>query len=305
MSCLCPVPYGIGHFFWPWRFRCTERVQADVVQAMSDESRKAAGPLYGRRIVVTRARDQAAELGQLLEAAGAVVEHCPAIRIAGPADPGPLRCALRELGSYDWLVLTSVNGVRGFFQEFERAGLEAAVLRRLSVACVGPATAGALREHGVEPGLMPEVFVGSALGSALVAAGARGRVLLARAREADRVWPEALRAAGLEVDDVEVYRTVADEEGLAQARSVMNGGAVDLVLFTSPSTATFFAEAVGTALERVALGAIGPVTAARIRQLGYEPALVAEEHTVSGLVAAVGAYFAPSPGSGDSTRKST
>lgn len=249
-------------------------------------------PLRGRTIIITRARHQAAELCAPLEAAGASVISCPAIRIAPPDDPVPLQRAIRQLQSYDWLVFTSVNGVAGFFDAIERAALSRSVLAGVAVACVGPATAEALRHRGVEPDAMPGEFVGARIASMLTASGPPRRVLLARAREADRSWPAELRAAGVQVDDIEVYRTVADAEMLAGARALIESGLPDLVLFTSPSAATFFAEAAGPALAKVPLAAIGPVTAARIRQLGYEPAVIAREYTTSGLVAAVGAYFA-------------
>lgn len=251
------------------------------------------GPLTGRRVVVTRARHQADALCHGLERAGAFVELCPAIRITPPEDPTPFRRAIAQLPSYDWLVLTSTNGVAALFDEFARSGASSSVLASLSIGCVGPATAAALQERGVKPDLVPETFTGAALASTLRAAAGEGdRVLLARARDGDRAWPTLLREWGLSVDDVESYRTGPDEEGLARGARVMNTGSVDLVVFTSPSTATLFAQTVGALLSGVALAAIGPVTATRIRELGYEPAIIAEAHTTSGLLEAIGAHFA-------------
>ena len=251
------------------------------------------GPLAGRRIVVTRARQQAAELGAQLEALGAEVVYCPAIQVAAPSDPLPVQRAALELAEYDWVILTSANGVAALWGELERQR-RTAQLRQVKVACVGPATAEALEAHGVLAQAMPAEFLGAEIAEVLAAnirAGER-RILLARGRGGSSELPDRLRALGAELTEVELYRSVPDLENLNAVRDQMAAGVIDLVTFTSPSTVTYFVAGVGLLPDHVLLAAIGPVTAARMRELDLEPAVVAEEHTVPGLVQALSNYFA-------------
>ena len=249
--------------------------------------------LAGLRIVVTRARAQAAELGERLEALGAQVIYCPAIRIAAPDDQAPLRRAAAQLETFDWVVLTSANGVTALYEELERQD-GAARLERVKVACVGPGTAQALQSHGVRVLTMPAEFVGAEIAHAIAAhirSGER-RVLLARGRGGNPDLPERLRALGAEVTEVESYRSIPDLENLNTVKMQLAAGAIDVITFTSPSTATYFVEGVGTLPENVALAAIGPVTAARMRELNLEPSVVAQDHTVPGLVQALAEFVA-------------
>jgi uroporphyrinogen-III synthase len=248
-------------------------------------------PLSGRRIAVTRSRAQAPELGDRLRAAGADVVYCPAIRIVEPADARPFREAVAEVDSYDWLILTSTNGVRVFFAELARQG-RSELPRGLQVACVGSATAAALRERGVEPAAMPSEFVGSAIPAAMTGkVGAGTRVLVARGAGGGQELPEQLRALGALVTDAESYQSVPDLDNLSELRRELSAGTIDLITFTSPSTVSFLLEGLGAAPRGVALAAIGPVTAARMLELGLEPAVVAPEHSIPGLVAAIVLHF--------------
>jgi uroporphyrinogen III methyltransferase / synthase len=249
--------------------------------------------LSGKRIVVTRARAQAADLGQPLEALGAAVIYCPTIRIAPATDPLPLQRALQTLQAFDWLVLTSANGVEAVLAELQRQGQARAALAGVRLVCVGPATAAALRRNQLEPAVMPEEFVSREIASALADQLQPGaRVLLARAAGADPELPRRLRDLGARVTDIEAYHAVPDLASVEEVRSSLIAQEVDLITFTSPSTATYFVAAVGDLARSVALAAIGPVTAARIRELGFRVSIVAAEHTASGLVAAISDYFA-------------
>ncbi len=257
----------------------------------SDERRDV---LAGRRVVVTRARAQASDLGDRLAKLGAEVLYCPAIRLAPPADAQPFQRAVQELDRFDWVVLTSVNGVAALLGELERQGRGALDLATKRVACVGPATAEALRARGVTPQAMPAEFVSAGIATVLdewIRAGQR-RVLLVRGAGGTPELPARLRDTGADLSEVEAYRSLPDRESLAGVRALLAERAVDLITFTSPSTVTYFVEAVGEIPERVLLAAIGPVTADRMRELGLAPDIVAPDHTIPGLVRAVSSFFA-------------
>jgi len=248
--------------------------------------------LAGRTIVVTRAREQARALGSALEQVGARVVYCPAIRIADPVDPAPFLDAVRRLHDFEWVVLTSVNGVERFFAAVESAGIDRAALSALRFAAVGPATAAAIESHGCSVDVIPAAYLGSAIPEVLgpmLRAGTR--VLLARAAGADPRLPEGLAAAGAEVVEVESYRSVPDLAGIGSVQAALDRDLVDLIAFTSPSAATYFTQAVHRPLSMVPIAAIGPITAARVRDLGLRVDIEAAEHTIPGLVAAIVSFF--------------
>ena len=259
---------------------------------------QASQPLAGRRIVVTRAREQAGELAQSLAALGAQVVTAPAIQIEPLQDLEPLRAAVADLGRYQWLVFTSQNTVRLVGERLRAWGLDPRDLGRISVAAIGPATADALAELGVEAALVPERFVAEAVVDALLRRGdVRGRrILLPRALEARDTLPEGLRAQGALVDVIPVYRTVrAAGDGGGLAAEIL-AGSIDVVTFTSSSTVRSFVELVGPAAAgsgRFAVAVIGPVTAATARALGLVVTVEASEFTVPGLVAALVRHFGP------------
>lgn len=238
---------------------------------MASPARAARRPLAGRRIVITRPEPDAGRLAQRLEALGARPVVVPTIRIEF-ADPGPLDAALQRLAAYQWIIFTSRNGVEAVFR---RAGS----LAGPRVAAVGPATAAALRAHGVEPSLVPPEAVAESIVASLGAV--RGlRVLLPRADLARRALPDDLRAAGAEVDDIVVYHT------RTETGPVPDLSGVDAVTFTSSSSVRGF-------LDRASIPAgakvicIGPVTARTARELGLDVTEVAGEFTEDGLVAAL------------------
>lgn len=257
-----------------------------------------ARPLAGRRIVVTRARHQAGELVDLLEALGADVVAFPTIRIDGPEDPEPLQRAVRSLSSYDWLVFTSRNGVERFWRVLDAAGGGAEALTGLMVACVGGGTASALEAHGRRADVVPDDQVGEGLLRAMLDTGGvdGARVLLARAAVARDVLPNGLRQHGAIVDDVETYRTLPDTEGAAEMRAELDAGRIDALTFTSPSAVRNFVDSVGYDLGEVVVAVIGPVTGDAARDLGLRVAVTAEDHSVPGLVRAlVGAMRSGTP----------
>jgi uroporphyrinogen III methyltransferase/synthase len=230
------------------------------------------GPLAGRSVAVTRARAQASSLAARLRSLGARVVEAPAIRIEA------LPVELPDLQAYDLIVLTSPNGV----DELLRHVHDARALAGPTIAAIGPGTASALRARGIEPDVVPERAVGEALAQAL-AGRSFARALVARAQDARDVVPDALRAAGTEVDVLALYRTVAEPLGDAARAATLSA---DWATFTSASSVRFFHAAAGT-LDGPRLASIGPVTSDALRELGYEPDLEAADHTPDGLVAAL------------------
>jgi uroporphyrinogen-III synthase len=253
--------------------------------------------LQGRRIVVTRARDQAGELVRALEAHGAEVVLAPVIRVEPLADLGALRAALAGLSAYRWVVFTSQNAVQIVFDRLVAWGLTPRVFAATPVAAIGTATAEGLRLRGVSPALVPEEFVGEALAEALAAReDLRGaRVLIPSAEDGREALAAGLRAHGADVAVVPVYRTVTAAGDLRGLAAELAAGRIDAVTFTSSSTVRSFVELVGSAARSgggFVAATIGPVTAGTARELGLGDVIEAEPHTVPGLVAALVRRFA-------------
>jgi len=257
-------------------------------------------PLAGKRIAVTRPREQADALARQLEALGARVTLLAAIRIAPIEDSAPLDAAIAQLGSYDWLVFTSVNGVAAFTERLAATDHTWDERGLAQVAAIGPATAAALERAGVPVALMPDEYVAEGIldGLGMVAGQ---RLLLARADIARRTLAEGLRLRGAEVDEVAAYRTIPQPVAPELIERILGderGERVDAITFTSSSTALGLLQGLAAtgrepveALRGVALAAIGPITAATLREHGLEPAVVAQEYTIPGLTTALVAYF--------------
>lgn len=247
-------------------------------------------PLAGQRVLVTRPAHQADDLRDALEALGAVVVAIPTIRIDDPPDPGPLDRAASRLASYDWVVLTSANGVRYLAAAVEKADGSIDSLRRARIAVIGPATGDAVRQLGGTPTVMPDSFRAEGLAGALLDSGrdlTGARVLLARAREARPVLPERLREAGADVEVVPAYVTRVAREGASELRRLLDTDGLDWITFTASSTARAYIQMVGARTGSARVAAIGPITAGTAREEGLRVDLVAEEYTTAGLVDAL------------------
>lgn len=248
-------------------------------------------PLFGKRIVVTRARHQASRLTRALEAQGAQVTEFPVIEIASPSSAEPLAWAVRHAEAYQWIVFTSVNGVEAFFGALNAAGRDARALAGSEVAAIGPATAAALARHGIAQVEVGSEFCAEGLAEALAKSVQPGqRVLVARAQESRDVLPRMLEAAGAQVDDVAAYRTLSVDAGSLELEADLRAGRVDAVTFTSSSTVTNLLACLGgdaSLLKGAALCSIGPITTNTLRDAGLEPAVQADEYTIEGLVDAI------------------
>jgi uroporphyrinogen III methyltransferase / synthase len=254
----------------------------------------ATSPLAGLTVLVPRARDQASGFSALLRARGAEPLEVPTIEIRPVAATARLDQAVRDLaaGRYDWVALTSVNGVAAVRARAEAQGLGPEALTTARVAAVGPATEAALLDWGVEPDLVPEVATTAALGEAFPGrppgAGGSGRVLLARADLANPELAVLLRDKGWEPTEVVAYHTVPVGSLDPAARRRLDVGEVDWVAFTASSTVEGFLRGYGgPPPPGVRVAAIGPVTADTARAAGIRVAATATDHTIPGLVAAM------------------
>ena len=257
-------------------------------------------PLSGRSIVVTRSADQSPALSALLVELGAEVLSLPVVEIADPEDWAPADAAIENIGDYDWIVLTSTNGVDRLDARMRRHGLRLADLRTARFAVVGSATAERLRTFGLEPAVVPERFRAENLVAALAEAGltADDRVLVPRAAEAREVLPDRLRALGAVVDVVPVYRLATATPPADILHRVATGGA-DAIVFASGGTARRFVEVLrtagfdaGRALARTVVVSIGPVTTEALRGLGIRVDTEAGTSTSKSVATALAVHFA-------------
>ncbi len=255
-------------------------------------------PLFGRRIVVTRAREQASDLLAHLEALGAECLECPTIRVTAPADAGAaLDGAIERIGTYQWIVFTSVNGVSRFFERLFARGRDVRALGRIKTAVIGPATAQRLADFGLSSDIVPQSYHAESVAEAFEGLDLHGvRVLLPRAAEARPVLPEALARMGAAVDEVVAYRTVPDESGRESLLAALENGQVDMVTFTSSSTVRNFKALLPAAqaadlMHGVTVASIGPITSQTAGELGLQVDLTAATYTIEGLVAAILDHF--------------
>jgi uroporphyrinogen III methyltransferase/synthase len=259
------------------------------------ESAAAVRPLHGKRVLVTRTREQAAPLSAVLRAAGAVPVEFPAIRIEPAADYVALDEALRAAQRYDWAIFTSVNAIAHVERRLQCLGLSWQTLQQTAVAAIGPKTAQELRARGVAVSYMPAEYVSTALAAGLPLEAGR-RVLLARADIADKRLVEDLHARGARVDEFVAYRTTLQREGAGDLRARLAAHALDAVTFASSSTVRNLCAALGddaaALLAHTVVACIGPVTAETARACGLEPRVVARAYTIEGLVTALEEFFA-------------
>lgn len=260
-----------------------------------------ARPLFGRRIVVTRPREQAGELVEALEQLGANVVEAPTVRIVPPEDYAPLDEACASVGQNDWVVFTSANGVDYFFERLQAGPSDTRALAGVKLCAIGPGTAERLARHGLKVDLMPDEYRAESVVTALRATGdlAGRKFLLPRADIARELLADELRKSGAMVNEVTAYRTVPVELGRDSGPDVYRmllDRKVDALTFTSASTVRNFVrlygvEPVADLLQPVAIASIGPVTAEAAQQCGIRTTIMPAEYTIPGLVRAIVNYF--------------
>jgi len=254
-------------------------------------------PLYGKGVVVTRAREQASESAALLEEMGASVIQFPTIEIKPLNDYSHVLETIRNLSEYRMIIFTSVNGVEHFCAQLAKSGLDCRAFAGLIVAAIGPATADALRGVGLEPDFIPQKYVAESVAEGLTAfygaSLASMRVLLPRAKEARDVLQDTLRAVGAQVDILPVYETVPVKTRKEEVLEKLAAGEIQCITFGSSSTVTNFLSLIPVATLQqypaLKLACIGPVTAATLEQAGLTCHIQPEEYTIPGLAAALAA----------------
>ena len=259
-------------------------------------------PLFGRRVLVTRPREQARDLVDRLRTLGADTVEAPMIRITPPDDPTPLLQAAEDPSAFDWIVFTSANSVEGFMTALLSHHRDVRALKGPKLCTVGPGTAERLRRYSVVADVVPDEYRAEAVVAALVAQGPiEGvRVLLPRSDIGREIVAEQLRSAGAIVTDVIAYRTVLDElqrEGDPDVYGLMLEGRIDVVTFTSASAVRNFvrvygADQVTDLLKNTTVAVIGPVTADAARQAGISVSVQPASYTIGSLVDAIAAHFA-------------
>jgi len=257
-------------------------------------------PLFGRRIVITRPRAHAAEFAELLEAAGAEVVPFPTIETVPPASLEPLDAVLRRAGEFDWVVFTSANGVRVFFDRLQAIDGDVRDWHGARFAAIGPQTARALHAYCVRVDTIPEEFRAEGVIAALAAQGIGGRrVLLPRAAGAREILPIELRKLGAQVEEVATYTTVLPAAHAEELRELLRHGGVDLVTFTSSSTVHNFVAVfdgqLGDVMAHTAVGCIGPITADTARGYGMAVAIQPASYTVPAFVEAIVRHYGAMP----------
>ena len=254
-------------------------------------------PLFGKRVLVTRAREQAGELSSLLAERGAEPVECPTIRIVPPASWAELDGAIADLSRYQWLVFTSVNGVKPFMERLQHKGLDGRAVAGLRLCCIGPRTADALASYGLRADLVPSEYQAEGLIEAMKTAGVKGqRVLIARAAVAREILPEQLRALGADVQVATAYRTVLPEVEADHVKDLLSKQTLHVMTFASSSTVRNFCGLFGSREEMrrltngVVVACIGPITAKTAVEEGLPVTITAAENTIPALVEAIVRY---------------
>lgn len=245
--------------------------------------------LKGKTVLVTRPQHQAQDFVELLEAEGATPVVLPAIQIVPPARWQEVDSALEQLTRYDWVIFTSVNGVRFFLERMDETDVPLQDLKAAKLAAIGPATAAALQEHGLEVDFVPSTYVAESI-AAEIGDVAGQHILLPRADIARKALADLLREKKAQVTEVAIYRTIGNDLESERIHRQLSRKGADIVTFTSSSTVRYFHEqtqSLDDLLSKVRVACIGPITAATARELGYTVWVEAQEHTIPGLIDAM------------------
>lgn len=257
-------------------------------------------PLMGVRVLVGRARQQLSKLAQELNQRGAEVIEIPFIEIRSPLSYAPLDSALRNISHYDWLVLTSINGVDALASRLKQLKIPMEQLAELRIAAIGPVTGQAIERLGLEVSVVPGEYVAESVVESLRTKVSGKNVLLVRAKVARDVIPREFQQLGATVDVIEAYETALPESSRKQLQAVMSDPdrKPHVITFTSSSTVRNFVSLLGrrgrppyTLLDGIQFASIGPVTSATLREFGLPVHIEAEEYTIPGLVRAIASCF--------------
>jgi uroporphyrinogen III methyltransferase/synthase len=257
-------------------------------------------PLFGKKIIITRAREQASEFIEKLTLLGAECIEFPTIEVTPPETWDPVDLAVKTLAEYDWIIFTSVNGVRFFIKRLFALGKDVRDIKGCKIGAIGPKTAAVWHDLGIKPDLVPSEYRAEAIVAAFkkMEGPGRMRILIPRALKAREILPEELRKMGAEVDVVPVYQTIQPDHDTARIKQMLEQGTVDMVTFTSSSTVNNFLSMftdfnLREKMKSVAVACIGPVTAKTAEEKGLSVNLVPQKYTIDSLTEALVAYLQP------------
>jgi uroporphyrinogen III methyltransferase/synthase len=256
-------------------------------------------PLFGKRILVTRAKEQAGEFSRLISAQGGEPVECPTIAITDPPTWEALDQAIAQLASVDWLIFTSMNGIAPFMNRLYKHQRDSRALASLKICCIGPRTAQELMRYGLRTDLVPDDYQAEGVLESFRRIGVSGRrILIPRAEVARELLPADLTAMGAEVSVVPVYRTVKPDAAMAQLTQRLADKTIDVMTFTSSSTVRNFVslfesqEEMARLTEGIPVACIGPITAETARELGLSVTIQARQNTIPALAEAVVEHYA-------------
>jgi uroporphyrinogen III methyltransferase/synthase len=242
-------------------------------------------PLFGKKVLVTRSRDQASALSELLREQGAEPIEFPVIKISPPESFAELDAALDRIEDYDWLLFTSANGVRSVLSRLQELGRDVRWLKGPKVGAIGPKTAEEIQSVGIRVDFIPSEFVAEAVADQFPEDPTGKRILIPRAKDAREVLPEKLLERGAVVDVVTAYCTEIEHTDATRVKELLSSGEIDAITFTSSSTVEGFVRLVGASIpDGVKIACIGPITAETATTHGLKPDIVADEYTIEGLV---------------------
>lgn len=255
-------------------------------------------PLFGKRIMITRAREQAKEFAQLLESCGAEVIQFPTIEVVPPRSWKEADNAIKKLSGFDWLIFTSVNGVRFFTERLRKNKKDLRALEGIRICAIGPRTAEEIERLGISPDFVPAEYRAEAILRGLKRVKG-ARVLIPRAKVAREILPEELIKKGAKVKVVPVYRNVKPKADLQKVMALLSEGKISTITFTSSSTVKNFVELLEgenylKVLDRVRIACIGPVTAKTAEELGIKTHIMPKKYTIPALTEAIVEYWAGS-----------
>ena len=254
-------------------------------------------PLFGKKIIVTRARTQASDLVALLRDQGAECIEIPVIKIVSPSDNSPLINAVKNINSFDWIIFTSVNGVKFFFETLFNEDKDVRELGHIKFACIGPATKLKLKEFGIICDIIPDTYRAESVAEAFAEIPIKNKkILLPRAKKARSVLPDELKKMGADVSEIIAYETILDDTCKNQFPELFEGKGIDMVTFTSSSTVENFKKLMlenkfKNIISSACIACIGPITAKTASSHGIKPDIIASDYTIPGLVTSIIDYF--------------
>ena len=254
-------------------------------------------PLLGKKVVVTRARAQASDFIKILRRAGAECIEMPTIKINPPENNIPLEKSIDNINSFDWLIFTSVNGVKFFFNTLYSKNKDVRVLGHLKFACIGPVTKDELKKHGIISDVLPETYRAESVAKAFANKNIKDKnILIPRAKEARAILPQELIKMGAVVHEVTAYETTLENRDKDVLIKMLENNEIDVVTFTSSSTVENFTKLIPSdkfkkLIENITCACIGPITEKTAVSLGFNPDIVATDFTIDGLMDSILQHF--------------